>query len=237
MLKILFYGELGVGKTTLAHALASHANKQGVTTLEFNLDATAKTLKTQPFFDVRKTKAGQEASEEKNPGRALEKIFSKRLLEDKAFRSTLAQAKREGVKLAIFDSNASPSFFTSPSAREFTSSFFDKLVLVFDSGFAGDGDDGLNDDCLKFVKALGGLANVATGLPLTIALNKIDLAARRKGRLQKILSSEAERKSLKKRVTSLNALARNVTLTRTSGWERIGLNELLDALAPSNSSA
>ncbi len=36
MLKILFYGEFGVGKTTLAHALASHANKQGVTALEFN---------------------------------------------------------------------------------------------------------------------------------------------------------------------------------------------------------
>ncbi len=183
---------------------------------------------TQPFFDVRKTKAGREAFEEKNPGRAVEKIFSKQLLEDKAFRSALAQAKREGVKLAIFDSNASPSFFTSRSAREFASSFFDKLVLVFDYGFAGEGDDGL-----EFVKALGGLANAATGLPLTIALNKVDLAARRKGRLQKILSSEAERKSLKKRVTSLNALAKNVTLTRTSGWERIGLNELLDALAPS----
>jgi hypothetical protein len=224
LLKILFYGELGAGKTTLAHALASHAGKQGVAALEFNLDVTAHSLKLQPFFDVRKTKLGREAAEEKNPDRAAEKVFCKQLLEDKAFRSALAQAEREGAKLALFDSNASPSFFLSAGVREFASGFFDKLVLVSDASLAKEGDEGF-----EFVKALGGFASAATGLPLTVVLNKIDLA-RRKEERQKTLSGDGERKPLKKRMNSLNALAKNVALTRASGWERIGLKELLDAL-------
>lgn len=224
MLKILFYGELGAGKSTLAHALASHANKQGVAALEFNFDATVKSLKNQPFFDVRKTAAGRAASEEKNPDRAVEKVFSKQLLEDKSFRSALAQAEREGTKLALFDSNASPSFFLSAGAREFASGFFDKLVLVSNAGFIEEGDEGF-----KFVKALGGFASAATGLPLTVVLNKIDLAGRKKEE-QKTLSVNTERKQLKKMMNLLNALAKNVAFTRASGWERIGLKELLDAL-------
>ncbi|NYZ78178.1 ATP/GTP-binding protein [Candidatus Micrarchaeota archaeon] len=225
LLKILFYGELGAGKTTLAHALASHAGKQGVAALEFNLDATAHSLKQQPFFDVRKTELGREASEEKNPDRAAEKVFCKQLLEDKAVRNALAQAEREGAKLALFDSNASPSFFLSASVREFTSGFFDRLVLVSDAGFMKEGDENF-----EFVKALGGFASAATGLPLTVVLNKIDLACRKEEKQKTLSGGEGERKPLKKRMNSLNALARNVALTRASGWERIGLNELLDAL-------
>jgi len=221
--KILFYGELGVGKTTLTHALATYANKQEVSTLEFNVDATAHALKQTPFFDVRKTILGKKASEEKNFYRSAEKVLNKQLLEEKLFRNALKHAETEKVKLALFDSNAPPSFFLSTSMLSFARDFFDALVLVIDASST-------SGENLELAKAFGGLTSLATRMPLIIAFNKIDLIERKKEEKQKKLLDENEKKQLKTKTSLFRELSEKIIFTRTSGWERIGLNELLEAL-------
>ncbi|MFH0974057.1 MAG: ATP/GTP-binding protein [Candidatus Micrarchaeota archaeon] len=236
--RIALIGGGGVGKTTLAYALAGHAGKQGLQTNVANLDPAAHRLPYEPCFDLRKHYNARSVMREHKlgPGGALKKIYADFAKNAAALRAFDAAARE--CDWLLCDTAGSLELFLLEGRAPLLPRVADAVLFVVDNEAAASESD------LLLLKALSAVQELKYALPTLCVINKTDLlekteaklvVKRAKGGGRSLSEFAGERcgglDAIDERLRELlREVGRRERVLRVSAWEKSGIDELAGAL-------
>ncbi len=238
--RIALTGGGGVGKTTLAYALAGHANKQGLRTSVANLDPAAHRLPYAAAFDIRERYNARSVSREfkLGPGGALKRVYADFARDERALRELDAAAAE--CDWLLCDTAGSLELFLLEGRAPLLARVADAVLFVVDNEAAA------NESDLLLLKAISAVQELKYALPTLCVINKSDLLEKTEARARRGAKRSKGSRSLAdfegaKSVCGLDAvdarlrellgeIGRRERVVRVSAWERSGLNDLAGAL-------
>jgi GTPase SAR1 family protein len=177
--KIALIGGGGVGKTTLAFALAAHARKQGLRTSVANLDPAQHRLPYAAAFDLRDyySLRGVMREHKLGAGGALKKIYADFARDARALRALDAAAAE--CDWLLLDTAGSLELFLLEGRAPLLSRVEDAVLFVVDNEAAASESD------LLLLKAVSAVQELKYALPTLCVVNKSDLIEKRESKKER----------------------------------------------------